>query len=183
MFPCPNHRFPRKGFLQIRPWEDREGSQRLVQKDKAAGSVGMAPAGSEHPTPRRLPARESPSTPAHSFGSIITSMETGKLGRVCPPLASQDRATGSTGPRPGQRKSWSFLHLTQEPPCLRKVSKPPAHVPSWSWGGSVGYSLSGTSFMFSPCCWPGLAFVIRALGTESPCPTPNRVSQRFLSLP
>ena len=62
----------------------------------------MAPADSEHPAPRRLPARESPNTPAHPFRSIITSMETGKLGRVCPQLASQDRATGSAGPRPGQ---------------------------------------------------------------------------------
>lgn len=160
-----------------------QGSQRLVQEDGAAGSVEMAPADSEHPAPRRLPARESPSTPAHPFGSIITSMETGKLGRVCPQLASQDRATGSAEPRPGQRKSWAFLHLTQEPPCLGKVSKPPGHVPSWPWGGSVGYSLSGTSFMVSHCCRPGLACVIRALGTEPPCPTPKRVSQRSLSLP
>ena len=114
-----------------------QGSQRLVQEDGAAGSVEMAPADSEHPAPRRLPARESPNTPAHPFRSIITSMETGKLGRVCPQLASQDRATGSAGPRPGQRKSWAFLHLTQEPPCLGKVSKPPGHVPSWPWGGSL----------------------------------------------
>lgn len=132
MFPCPNHRYPRKGFLQIRPCEDREGSQRLVQEDKAAGSVEMAPAVSEHPHPQEASSKGEPQHPCtflqvhHKFHGDRKTREsmppTGQPGqghwehrtqaRPEKVLVLSSSHPGATLPQEGQQTSHSCAFLT-----------------------------------------------------------------------
>lgn len=84
---------------------------------------------------------------------MTVTVETGKLGRVCPPLVNGDRtdcqcrAQGQTGRQgeEGGRGLQASVHLPQELRRLRKNSKCPAHLPSGPREGLWGLFCSGIS--------------------------------------
>ena len=183
MFPCPNHRYPIKGFLRIRPCEDRAGKPKAGTGGRGSWECGDGPGRQWTPRPQEASSKGEPQHPCtslqvhHNFHGDRKTREsvppTGQPGQghwECRAQARPEKVLGlssshpgATLPREDQQTSWSRVFL--------------------ALGRVFSYSLSGASFMVSHCCRPGLACVIRALGTEPPCLTPKRVSQRSLSLP
>lgn len=98
---------------------------------------------------------------------MTTVVEEGKLGRVCPPLVSEDRTEWQAGPPARLERTWTSVHLPRcslgVQPGFRAVgtTSGPFAVPA------LGRVCGVSPFPCSHCCCPGLGLVVRESRREN----------------